>query len=94
MEPQIIQIGKKASIYSAAIGTFLFLAYLLSKQDSLISIGLSYIMCALVANSLILLALIITLFTYTLHWKKTVATIICVLLNIPLSIIYLSIIIK
>ncbi|MFD2288317.1 hypothetical protein ACFSOV_19580 [Pedobacter petrophilus] len=93
MEPQIIQIGKKAAIYSAAAGTFLLLAYLISKQDSLISIGISYILFAVFANVLILLALIIALFTQTLHWKKIVATIICVLLNIPLSIFYLSIVI-
>lgn len=94
LEPQIIFIGKKATIYSAAIGTFLLLAFQMSKQDSLIAIGISYILFAFVVNSLILLALIAALFFHTPHWKKIIATIICVLLNIPLSIFYLSIVIN
>ncbi|MDY0907137.1 hypothetical protein SOM16_19580 [Pedobacter sp. CFBP9032] len=93
LEPQIILIGKKASIYSAVIGTLLLLAYLISNEHSLIAIGISYILFAFVINSLILLALVAALFFHTPHWKKIVATIICVLLNIPLSIFYLSFVI-
>ena len=93
LEPQIILIGKKASIYSAVIGTLLLLAYLVSNEQSLIAIGISYILFAFVINSLILLALVAALFFHTPHWKKIVATIICVLLNIPLSIFYLSFVI-
>lgn len=94
MEPQIIQIGKKAAIYSAVAGTFLLLAYIISKQDALIEIGISYVLFAIFANTLILLALSTALFTQTSHWKKIVATIICVLLDIPLSIFYFFIIIN
>ena len=94
IEPQIIRIGKTSALYSAAIGTFLLLAFLISKQNLLITIGLNYIMLAFIVNTSILLTLIAALFLYTAHWKNIVVTIICVLLNIPLSIFYLTIIIN
>jgi len=94
MEPQIIRIGKMSALYSAAIGTFLLLAFLISKQNLLIAIGLNYIMLAFITNMIILLALIAALFLHAAHWKNVVVAIICVLLNIPLSILYLTIIIN
>jgi len=94
MEPLIIRIGKKAALYSAAIGTFLLLAFLISKQNLLIAIGLNYVMLAFIMNTIILLALIAALFLHTAHWKNIAVTIICVLLNIPLSILYLTIVIN
>lgn len=94
LEPLIIRIGKTSALYSAASGTFLLLAFLISKQNLLITIGLNYIMLAFIVNTSILLALIAALFLYTTHWKNIVVTIICVLLNIPLSIFYLTIVIN
>ncbi|GGE45073.1 hypothetical protein EV200_104524 [Pedobacter psychrotolerans] len=94
MEPLIIRIGKKAALCSAAVGTFLLLAFLISKQNLLIAIGLNDVMLAFIMNTIILLALIAALFLNTAHWKNIVVAIVCVLLNIPLSILYLTIIIN
>jgi hypothetical protein len=92
MEPQIIPIGKKVALYSAVIGTLLLVSYLISKDNLLIKIGFTYILFAILINIFILLVLFIALFLHVAHWKNIVATIICVLLNIPLTIFYLTII--
>ncbi|MGM9478444.1 hypothetical protein ACS5PU_18610 [Pedobacter sp. GSP4] len=87
-DPQMIYIAKKLAYYSALIGTIIFVSFLLSKATYLMGLGLVYILSATVINAIFLLVLVIELIYNPIHWRSYLATIICMLLNIPLSMLY------
>ncbi|SDD53360.1 hypothetical protein SAMN04488024_106148 [Pedobacter soli] len=91
LEPQMNYVGKKLAYYSALIGTLIFLTYLLSKSLFLMIAGVVFILGAGIVNVLVLAVILIELICNQTHWRSTVVTIICMLLNIPLVILYLFI---
>jgi hypothetical protein len=93
-EPQIIRVGQKTAIYSFAIGTVILLIFLMSKYTPFVAVGLYYVLAAFVINSLILLTLLIQLLYHKEHWRKILATVSFMLLNVPISLLYFFIVIN
>lgn len=89
-EPQMIYVGKKLAYYSAVIGTIILITYLISHANYLIELGLIYVLLAFVVNGIFLLVLLLELIYNRAYWKSYMATIIAMLLNIPLSLLYIS----
>ncbi|TDG36573.1 hypothetical protein EZJ43_08650 [Pedobacter changchengzhani] len=87
-ESKIIQISKKVAVCSTGIGTLILLAFLITKADLLMPFGLCYILIAIVINGVFALLLVIECLSNLIHWRKYIATIIFMLVNIPLSIFY------
>lgn len=90
----VFEDGKLAiiiSIISFILGTLIFLLYITSKNETLLFIGLLYVIGAIFFNGIILLKLLYLLITsknQTLYLLKRIG-IVC--LNIPITIIYLNI---
>ena len=91
LEPQMNYVGKKLAYYSALIGTLIFITYLLSKSLFLVIAGVVFILGAGIVNVLVLALILIELIGNQNHWRSTLVTIICMLLNIPLVMLYLFI---
>lgn len=85
---KIITIAKKVAIYSTTIGTIILVGFLIAKSEILILFGLCYILTATIINSVFLILLFIACLRNIKQWRKFVAMMIFMLLNIPLSIIY------
>lgn len=88
-EPQMNYIGKRLAYYSAIFGTLIMVTYLISNSFFLLVVGAVYILGAALINTLVLLLILIELISNQKLWRSSVATIICMLLNIPLSIFYI-----
>lgn len=91
IEPQMNYVGKRMAYYSALIGTLILITYLISHADFLAVVGVIYILSATVVNTLVLMVVLIELICNQSSWRSSVVTIICMLLNIPLVILYLFI---
>ncbi|WP_131536797.1 hypothetical protein [Pedobacter nototheniae] len=87
-DPVIIYMSKQVSIYSAGIGTLILLCFLISRADGLMFLGLTYIFFALIINSVFFLILLFECFRSKEYWRKIVATMLFMLCNIPLSLLY------
>jgi len=92
IEPQMNYVGKRMAYYSALIGTLILITYLISRADFLAVVGVIYILSAAVVNTLVLMVVLIELICNQSSWRSSVVTIICMLLNIPLVIIYIFLI--
>lgn len=78
---------------SFVIGTVLFVLQLIfNKNDSILIVGYHYVSLAIFVNLIYILLLIITLFENE-RIKETLKCIGIILLNIPIAIIYLTILI-
>ncbi|TCD26249.1 hypothetical protein EZ456_14655 [Pedobacter psychrodurus] len=86
--PKLIETGKWMSVFSAAIGTIILLAFFALKVDVLMFIGLFYIYFATAINGIFFLILFFECFRQQDHWRKIAAIMFFMLLNIPLSIFY------
>jgi len=84
-----IQLGRKSAIWSFSIGTFLFLAYYVSNSSFFLTIGLCYVLLAILYNAIILLIVIVSAFSKKGMFVEHVKTIGIMLLNIPVVSIYL-----
>ncbi|WP_316807243.1 hypothetical protein [Pedobacter agri] len=87
-EPKIIETCQRIAIISAAIGTAIFAFYIFSKIGETLFFGLMYIAAAGLINGIYLIVLGVSCFIYKAHWRKIVTTMVFMLANIPLSIIY------
>ena len=87
-EEAIIEISKKVAIASTGIGTLILGGYLITQEDMLMPVGLMYISIAGIINGFFVVLLIIECLCKITHWRKYVTTIIFMLANIPLSILY------
>ncbi len=90
-EPQMNYVGKKLAYYSALIGTLIFITYLISQTFFLVIVGAVFTLGAVIINLLVLAIILVELICNPTTWRHTVATIICMLLNIPLVILYMCI---
>ena len=91
LEPQMNYVGKRLAYYCALIGTLILITYLISNTFYIMMIGAVFILSAAVLNILVLAIILIELICNQTHWRSTVVTIICMLLNIPLVILYMYI---
>ncbi len=89
--PQMSYIGKKLAYYSALFGTIILLAYLISHAEFLVVLGLFYLLSAFVINGIFLFAPIIEPMCNTAQCRAYIIAIICMLLNIPLVLLYIFI---
>ncbi len=92
LAPQMNYLGKRLAYYSALIGTLMLIINLISDSFFLMIIGAVFTLGAAIVNFFVLAIILIELICDQTSWRNTVATIICMLLNIPLVIIYLLII--
>lgn len=90
--PLLIETGKWMAVLSAAIGTIILLAYFALKVSEMMLVGFIYIYFAAAINGLFFLVLLLECFRQQNHWRKIVATMIIMLLNIPLVIFYILIV--
>ncbi|MCX2493143.1 hypothetical protein OQX63_06640 [Pedobacter sp. PF22-3] len=88
-EPQMSYVGKKIAYYSAIIGTLIFLTYLISNSFFLIIAGAVFTLSAAIVNIIVIALIIVELISYQNHWRRALITIISMLLNIPLVLLYI-----
>lgn len=74
---------------SFLIGTLLFLSFQLTKNESLIIIGLCYVLLAILFNSILLLHLLYE-FAFKSKKEETAIKILIVLSNIPIAYLYFT----
>jgi hypothetical protein len=88
------KFGINAAKFSFIVGTIIFLVYFFTRQQDLISVGLCYLFLAILINSLILLALFISLFTKPNNYLEILKTISIMLFNIPIAWLYFLAVLK
>jgi len=89
----LIKIGKKTTLVSFIGGTALFLGFCFSRASFLIDFGFTYLVTAILINLFVMLALIVSCFTYKSNRASSVSTIFLQLINIPIAIMYFLIVI-
>ncbi len=88
-----ILTAKKTAFISFAIGTFLFLLFVFITQSlKLIYLGFAYVLGAIIINSIVMHYLVYLLLNFPRAWKKLILTCLIVLSNIPISMLYLYVI--
>lgn len=79
---------------SFGVGSLLFLAFMLYPNPTLIYIGICYVLCALLVNTVAFISLIIELL---LHWEnreQIAIKMLIMLTNLPIAFLYFNIIIN
>ncbi|MFN0256580.1 hypothetical protein [Pedobacter ureilyticus] len=84
-----IKIGIWTSICSFAIGTLLFLTFIITKYGILAYLGFYYLIVIIPVNILVLLIIIASAFLNKERWIEHLKTIGLMLLNIPIAWLYL-----
>lgn len=88
--PFSIQIA----LLSFLIGTLLFASYFMfPKWDNIIFVGIFYVLAAIFFNLIVLINLFVNFITEPFQRKNIALQIVIVLTNIPIALIYFSIII-
>jgi len=77
------------AIVSFCIGTLLFLAFQITKEESLLFIGLIYVLFAIFFNMLILINLFYE-FLFKSHKEETAIKILILVSNIPIAYLYFT----
>lgn len=89
--------GRISAITSFFIGTFLFLGFTILKIEALVPIGILYVLFCIIINLLILLILILKISIKVYKQQSVfthIVTLITLLLNIPITIYYTSIVME
>lgn len=90
----LITTSKSIALISFIIGTILFALQLYnSYSDNLIYTGIVFILIATIVNTIVLLGLIFSIFGTTSNKPEILKAIGLLLLNIPIAILYFSILI-
>lgn len=88
--------GRVSAIMCFCLGTILLLAFLITNHHTLISIGLLYVLFCVLINSIIVIVLLLKM-GFKLFEKRSITshliTLLVLLLNIPITIGYISILI-
>ncbi len=90
-------INKKALIVatiSFLLGTILLLLFLVSGLDVIVDIGLFYVFIAFVFNTITFIGLITNAIINYQYYQENLRTIFVFLLNIPITIGYISLVIN
>lgn len=93
-EPKVILVGKRVAQCSAIIGTLIFLCFMALNRLEIAVFGMAFIFFAALANLIVVLVLLIELSRKVQYRSKIAATILYMLLNIPLSVCYFFIVTK
>ena len=93
MNINLILTGKISALISFIIGTILLSFYLyFDKSEAVVNIGLYYVIIAFLFNTFLLLILVINGFAYGNSQLESLKTCGLILLNIPITILYLYLI--
>jgi hypothetical protein len=89
----LIQASKIVALMSFVIGTTLFsLFFYLNKSNTLLIIGLIYVIAAILINSILFFANLLMSAIYTENRINHIKTCGIILLNVPIAFLYLRII--
>lgn len=80
------------AIGSFGVGTVLFLSYLAYPNPTLIYIGICYVLCALLVNTIAFISLIIELLVHLNNRENIIIRMLILLANLPIAFLYLNII--
>ncbi|SFA45939.1 hypothetical protein SAMN04488511_105198 [Pedobacter suwonensis] len=90
-ESQMNYLGKKIAYYSALVGTLIFVTYLISNSLFLMIAGAVFTIGAAISNVFVLAIILVELIFNKSYWRNSIVTVICMLLNIPLVLLYIFI---
>jgi len=82
------------AIGSFLIGTLLVILQLLFPNENLLKVGLLYVLLAFIINSIMLIYLIFLCFTQKNHQEYYTIKILILLANIPITFVYIKIILE
>lgn len=80
------------AIGSFGLGTLLFLAFLAHPNPTLIYIGICYLLCALLVNTVAFISLFIELLIRWNNRENIIIKMLILLANLPIAFLYLNII--
>ncbi|WP_421940368.1 hypothetical protein [Pedobacter sp.] len=81
-------IGKKIAYFSSITGTVILVLFLLSKSELFVTAGLYFLLTAFIINSLLFLCILLEFLGKPADWRVYLVTMLRMLINIPLSILY------
>jgi len=90
-ESHMNYLGKKIAYYSALVGTLIFVTYLISNSLFLMIAGAVFTIGAAILNVFVLAIILVELIFNKSYWRNSIVTVICMLLNIPLVLLYIFI---
>ncbi|WP_343681497.1 hypothetical protein [Chryseobacterium arthrosphaerae] len=85
-------LGKRTFLISFLAGTFLWILFLITQSDFLVMIGFYYVLTAIIVNVIILLQELIIFITNVSEEKASGNSVVLLLANIPIALVYLFII--
>lgn len=86
----IIKISRSLAVFSFLIGTLILFMFYFSKNIISLFIGLVYVFASVIINSIFLIGLFLKLTSKEVDKKQGVISVILLLLNIPIAILYYS----
>ncbi|UEQ75764.1 hypothetical protein [Chryseobacterium arthrosphaerae] len=87
-------LGKRTFLISFLAGTFLWIMFLITQSDFLVMIGFYYVLTAIIVNVIILLQELIIFITNVSEEKASGNSVVLLLANIPIALVYLFIILN
>ena len=91
---KLIFIARKIALLSFTVGTLILINHLfLIRSFLIIKIGIGYTLGAFIVNSIVVLTLIIKTFIIPYKRKELIKTCGLVLINVPITILYILVII-
>lgn len=87
-------LGKRTFFISFLAGTFLWILFLITQSDFLVMIGFYYVLTAIIVNVIILLQELIIFITNVSEEKASGNSVVLLLANIPIALVYLFIILN
>lgn len=87
-------VGKNVFLVSFLAGTLIFISFLLTQSDFLFILGFYYVIAAAIINMIVLLYELLEFLTDIAEHKASGNSVLLLLLNIPVVIIYLLILLN
>ncbi|KPE49967.1 hypothetical protein [Chryseobacterium indologenes] len=85
-------LGRNVFLASFLTGTFIFISFLVTRSDFLVTLGFYHVVTAAVVNLIVLLYELIQFLTSVSDHKASGNSILLMLLNIPVTALYLLIV--
>jgi len=85
-------LGRNVFLTSFLTGTFIFISFLVTRVDFLVILGFYHVITAAVINLIVLLYELIEFLTNVSDHKASGNSILLLLLNIPIAVVYLLIV--
>jgi len=87
-------IGFKLAVFYFAVGTSLFLSYLIYNNSTILMIGYFYVLTAIISNLILEAVFLIQLLSKKEDQYKIMANMAILLVNIPIAILYFFIVLE